>query len=578
MCRHIVFSDFINSELVLIIFVISSTDKAVSWLSQHPPFKTMPSDDNRTIRIHVRFDVDSVASSVGVDDSDGEGDSMCCAINASDDLKTMYQDVSSQLGIEIKQLSLIIYQDGYFVATTDIPTPDLLRDQDFVLAIRQCSDNHDDDASNSSSNNDDHGYDNDQELVANSSIVTDSNSTTTSSSARSSPSSIINGATSKSMKKYRDDEDAAAATTTTATRQQGAKTYPLKTNVRKYFGGYGWYNGKIISIDKEKQECEVLYSDGTKIHYAFEDREIHAIVRQYKNRTLDDYRDDDTEDDGYYDDPHVNDGSTKSDDGSDEDYDNMKPRSSKKRKRSNKSSTVPLQGRQFRAKKPLLTDHQRIQLGGIELVIEDFETYLSEERGYNGRASIVNISRPIARLLSGEGIRCPHWPDDVVFHQDKSIDMSDDFCKLWQEAISYELKYGEDKSHGNLLRTPINRLIEYQKYFYDTEFPLLKRAASSLPDTQVNDVRSMQPDNATKATKATATVDSLDCDTQMKDGGPKQADNPTEATKAIATVDLLDSDTDDDEIVVVDKNGTPVAKQGESPASGINVDDPIVID
>ena len=57
--------------------------------------------------------------------------------------------------------------------------------------------------------------------------------------------------------------------------------------------------------------------------------------------------------------------------------------------------------------------------------------------------------------------------------------MSDDFCKLWQEAIGYELKYGEDKSHGNLLRTPINRLIEYQKYFYDTEFPLLTFGAAA---------------------------------------------------------------------------------------------------
>lgn len=73
------------------------------------------------------------------------------------------------------------------------------------------------------------------------------------------------------------------------------------------------------------------------------------------------------------------------------------------------------------------------------------------------------ICRQVEKLISGKGISYHHWPNEVCFHKDKSIDMSMDLNSLYQLACSYEAEYGPDLGKGtcavDLRRFRLTRVI-----------------------------------------------------------------------------------------------------------------------
>ena len=83
--------------------------------------------------------------------------------------------------------------------------------------------------------------------------------------------------------------------------------YEVGTKVRKEFGHYGWFDGKIVSISWKHQTYNVVYDDGDIEDYYFELPEIDEIVqhaqqkqkgdeeRERETTALDDKDDDDDE-------------------------------------------------------------------------------------------------------------------------------------------------------------------------------------------------------------------------------------------------------------------------------------------
>ena len=62
------------------------------------------------------------------------------------------------------------------------------------------------------------------------------------------------------------------------------KKYKMHTPIRKYFPGYGWYDGKIIGY--KKKEYFVIYTDGDKESYYESDLELEKIVIEASNHKM----------------------------------------------------------------------------------------------------------------------------------------------------------------------------------------------------------------------------------------------------------------------------------------------------
>ena len=78
-----------------------------------------------------------------------------------------------------------------------------------------------------------------------------------------------------------------------------------------------------------------------------------------------------------------------------------------------------------------------------------------------------NAKRVLAKvrlLASGEGIPYKNWPSDVLFYQDQHVDLSFDFDQMMDHGDQYLEAYGEDRSHGWLLKHPITKLKLYQEF------------------------------------------------------------------------------------------------------------------
>lgn len=54
----------------------------------------------------------------------------------------------------------------------------------------------------------------------------------------------------------------------------------------------------------------------------------------------------------------------------------------------------------------------------------------------------------VAKLRDGKGIDYKHWPSNVWFHQNQTIDLSTDFEELLRRAHQYEVEYGKDVGKG----------------------------------------------------------------------------------------------------------------------------------
>ena len=59
-----------------------------------------------------------------------------------------------------------------------------------------------------------------------------------------------------------------------------------------------------------------------------------------------------------------------------------------------------------------------------------------------------NVLRQVEKLTNGSGITYTHWNDDVAFHEQHPISLSDDMNELYQEAVDFEMEHGRDLGNG----------------------------------------------------------------------------------------------------------------------------------
>eukprot|EP00978_Attheya_sp_CCMP212_P029657 scaffold106045_cov56-Attheya_sp.AAC.1 len=223
--------------------------------------------------------------------------------------------------------------------------------------------------------------------------------------------------------------------------------YSVGTKVQKFFKGHDWFNGEITEIDLESRLYTVMYDDGDEETFDFDAPEIENIVWRARLHPL------------------VN-----------------RPKVVKKKKAAPKSPKTtdqnklaaaqpptgepPKKKRKVRRKQaPALTEEERSKLQCIEINVEDVEEYLINEEEMS-QANVKSVIRQVRKLQSGEGVTYKPWGSNVVFCPRPLKDLGEDFRHLREEAKAFESEYGQDKGHGWLLKHPLQKLENYQLYFY----------------------------------------------------------------------------------------------------------------
>ena len=120
----------------------------------------------------------------------------------------------------------------------------------------------------------------------------------------------------------------------------------------------------------------------------------------------------------------------------------------------------------FQSKRiPPLVDEQRIELKGNTLDLEDMKRFLSETQSLS-KLSVLHVIRQVKKLMNGQPITCGHWDNGSEFRVDPIKDLSVDVSKLKARVNSLASVRGLCCS-GLLIMSPLQRLAEYQSYFYN---------------------------------------------------------------------------------------------------------------
>jgi len=97
--------------------------------------------------------------------------------------------------------------------------------------------------------------------------------------------------------------------------------------------------------------------------------------------------------------------------------------------------------------------------------LDDMESYLRHEEELSSQ-NLRSVMRQVEKLVSGVGITYHHWRDEtVIFGKNrKGIPLAEDFEALHVQAIDFENEHGRDLGNGWLLRHPIQKLANFQRY------------------------------------------------------------------------------------------------------------------
>ena len=132
----------------------------------------------------------------------------------------------------------------------------------------------------------------------------------------------------------------------------------------------------------------------------------------------------------------------------------------------------------------LLTDKQRKKLQGMKLDLNKFLKFLTKEEGFAESTAKI-ISRQVQKMKRGGAVTSKKdWGKGVEFRTSNSfVDMSDKFHDMLEEAIGHEEAY---KGVGRLIQpyriiTPLQKLVNYQAYYYHKKFPVRSQSSSSAP-------------------------------------------------------------------------------------------------
>ena len=92
------------------------------------------------------------------------------------------------------------------------------------------------------------------------------------------------------------------------------------------------------------------------------------------------------------------------------------------------------------------------------------EVYLRKEEELSAQ-NLRSVMRQVEKLVSGVGITYHHWNESVVFAANTKIKLQDDFDALHGQAQDFEDEHGQDLGNGWLLRHPIQKLANFQRYY-----------------------------------------------------------------------------------------------------------------
>jgi hypothetical protein len=112
-----------------------------------------------------------------------------------------------------------------------------------------------------------------------------------------------------------------------------------------------------------------------------------------------------------------------------------------------------------------LSEEDRKKLSAIDW-LEEMEVYLKNEEqlSYQNHRSVM---RQVEKLVAGVGITYHHWNEGVYFMKGQTIQLSDDFGTMHDEAVAFENEHGRDLGNGWLLRHPIKKLENFQRYCWE---------------------------------------------------------------------------------------------------------------
>ena len=79
--------------------------------------------------------------------------------------------------------------------------------------------------------------------------------------------------------------------------------------------------------------------------------------------------------------------------------------------------------------------------------VQDMELYLKNVE-HLSHPNYRSVMRQVDKLVTGTGITYTHWEEDVYFHRQAPISLSDDFDNLYNEALEFEIEHGRDLGNG----------------------------------------------------------------------------------------------------------------------------------
>lgn len=113
-----------------------------------------------------------------------------------------------------------------------------------------------------------------------------------------------------------------------------------------------------------------------------------------------------------------------------------------------------------------LTEEQRNQLRQDVEWMDELEDYLKHKEQLSHQ-NLRSVMRQVEKLVSGEGITYSQWDEGVFFAKGSPVQLSDNFDDLYEQAVLFEDEHGRDRGNGWLLRHPIKKLQNFQRYRLD---------------------------------------------------------------------------------------------------------------
>ena len=115
-----------------------------------------------------------------------------------------------------------------------------------------------------------------------------------------------------------------------------------------------------------------------------------------------------------------------------------------------------------------LTEEQRKKLRQDVEWMEELEDYLARKEQLS-QQNLRSVMRQVEKLVSGEGITYSQWDEGVYFAKGAPVQLSDNFDALYELAVLFEDEHGRDRGNGWLLRHPIKKLQNFQRYRFESE-------------------------------------------------------------------------------------------------------------